>query len=741
MNPGAIGALVSALEFAVGNRSVPPGTWDDEFARGVRLCVLETVLSTLGEHYPSDDAAHQAWRLSSLDPRSFSTFRRPFKADFHAAWGPASFPVNLETAAAALDAFLGGFGNRGKRSNKGVVFTPPALAAFLANELFSSDRDWSAVRDHRIIDPACGSGSLLLAAVNEGRKKIKADLQAATQNVLAEWAINHVRGVDRDQEAAVAAACLLGLSLGLDAEDVFRSEIVRVGDSLLEADEIISQGSYDRVIMNPPWVKVKHLEDPHYLEHLRATNRYPLTVRGGPGDLDLYQFFLERAFDLAADGAYIGFIVPGSFLRASRAARLRHLYLTAGHLVRLDEFWNNARIFPIHSMFRFVTATFKKGEPPQPIRARFRMGSVAEVHEQNPKQLPPSLFVDTDRDTARAIPEVVTCSALALYRRISETHPALGSLTNQWSGRFRFKRELDMTGDRHRFIECSTMDRVSIAERPLRPVYEGRMVHQFDAAAKTYCGGTGRSAQWEVWLPGQEFQSQFYVDDYDLPDGLIGQVNAPRAGFCDITGHANERTILAAMIPSGTVCGNKVPTLQADDPRLHLLWVAIANSFVVDWFLRRSVTTTINYHYLLGVPFPWIDPDSTLGRNLRELSSALAIPRSPNAGDLWQRARMRAEIDCRIAASFGLSRSEFCKVLDDFPLLDRAQPTPYAGPSTITRDLVTAMYSRTMGEFDTTAEGRVELASSVGAIPYVPSELATQLAAQSCDATARHAHV
>ena len=597
MNPRGIGALVRALEFAVENRNVPPGTWDDEFARGVRLCVLETVLSTLGERYPSDDVAHQAWYLSSLNPRSFSKFRRPFKSDFDAAWGPVSFPVSLETAAAALDAFLGGFGNRG-RSSKGVVFTPPTLAAFLANELFSLDRDWSAVRDQRFIDPACGSGSLLLAVVNEGRKKIKADRRVTTQDVLTDWAIDHVRGVDRDHEAAVAAACLLGLSLGLDAEDVFRSKIVRVADSLLEADEIVGQGSYDRVIMNPPWVKVKHLENPHYLEHLRATDRYPLTMRGGPGDLDLYQFFLERAFNLAADGAYIGFIVPGSFLRASRAARLRHLYLTAGHLVRLDEFWNNARIFPIHSMFRFVTATFKKGSPPQPIQARFRVGSVAEVHEQSPKQLPPSLFVDAEHDTARAIPEVVSCSALALYRRISGTHPALGSLTNQWSSRFRFRRELDMTGDRHRFIKCGTVDRVSITERPLRPVYEGRMVHQFDAAAKTYCGGTGRSARWAVWLPGQEFHSQFYVDDYDLPDGLIGQVNAPRAGFCDITGHANERTILAAMIPAGTVCGNKVPTLQADDP-------AASSSLGSDCqlFRRRLVSSSFgNDHHQLSLP-------------------------------------------------------------------------------------------------------------------------------------------
>ena len=69
------------------------------------------------------------------------------------------------------------------------------------------------------------------------------------------------------------------------------------------------------------------------------------------------------------------------------------------------------------------------------------------------------------------------------------------------------------------------------------------MVHQFDSAAKTYRSGKGRSAEWAVWLPGRQFRSQFYVDESNIPPGLIGHVSKPRAGFCDVTGHANERTM------------------------------------------------------------------------------------------------------------------------------------------------------------------------------------------------------
>ena len=565
----------------------------------------------------------------------------------------------------------------------------------------------------------------------EGRKRLEADRPLPNREQLIEWAIGHVIGVDRDRDTALTAACLLGLALGVETEEVLSTGMVRIADSLLDSDNCLDEHSYDKVIMNPPWVKTKTLSEVGYSARLRADSRYPLTTQGGRGDLDLYQFFLERAFAIAVDGGRIGFIVPGSFLRSARAARLRNLYLTTGHLVRLDEFWNQARIFPIHSMFRFVTGIFEKGAPSSLIDARFRMGSVEDTRKQTPKRLSPSLFVDASDSAARPIPEVITCSGLALLHKISAGQSALGSSNNPWSSLFRFKREFDMTGDKHLFIESGEVDSEEVIHRSLRPVYEGRMVHQFDSAAKTYRGGKGRSAEWAVWLPGREFRPQFYMDDSKIPSGLIGQVNNQRAGFCDITGHANERTILAAMIPAGVVCGNKVPTLQIDDPQLHLLWVAIANSFVVDWYLRRSVTTTINYHYLLGTPFPWVDPTSSVGRRLRTLSNSLTTSRSCDRNDLWRRAQARADIDCQVAAFFGLGTSELNDILDDFPLLDRGQPSPYGGSCTITRDLLVARHSRMLGKIDLRSESRVSEARSAGAIPYIPGELAAKLAAEA----------
>lgn len=736
MNSGSVEALIRALSSAVSRLSEYADPWDEEFNRGARLIVLEAVLSTLHGRYPIEDTVNGVWNLSGLDPASFEVARRLFRTEFEVSLKPASHSFTLDAAAAVLDGVSIDLGRQHRHRSAGAFFTPPALASFLAAEVLHTDAGWSVLEEQRIIDPACGAGSLLLGILAEGKKRLDAAHIPHKRGRLTEWATRNIVGIDRNQDVAIIAASLLGLALGVRIEEVLDARMIRVADSLL--DNTLEVNSYDVVIMNPPWIRMKDLGAADYSARLRVDSRYPLTTRDGRGDLDLYQFFLERAFSLATEQARIGFIVPGSFLRSSRAARLRHLYLTAGHLIRLDEFWNTERLFPIHSMFRFVTGVFEKGATSLATDARFRVESIEDVIEQHPKRLPPDLFVEAANGTAKPIPEVTSRSGLALIRKISARQPALGSPKNPWDGLFRFRREFDMTGDRHRFVESAQVDWRTVTCGWLRPVYEGRMVHQFDSAAKTYRSGTGRSAEWIIWLPGRQFRSQFYLDESNIPPELVGHINRPRAGFCDVSGHANERTILAAVIPSGAVCGNKVPTLEIGDYRLHHLWVAIANSFVVDWYLRRSVTTTINYHYLLGTPFPWVAPTSSVGRSLVALTQLLTAPRSSDPGDLWRRAQARADIDCQVAMLFDLDATELNDILDDFPLLDRGQPSADGGPSTITRDLVVARHARMLGQTNPEAEARVREARSVCALPYVPGELAAELTAGTNGARMRH---
>jgi hypothetical protein len=207
-------------------------------------------------------------------------------------------------------------------------------------------------------------------------------------------------------------------------------------------------------------------------------------------------------------------------------------------------------------------------------------------------------------------------------------------------------------------------------------------------------------------------------------------------GFCDITGQTNERTMLAAPVPAGAVCGNKVPTVLFEGARGRAVsdcWLAIANSFCFDWLLRRVVTTTVNYFLLLDLPMPRLDPQNQAGGTLAGLARTLgqchheAEVSSREPRDAWALAEARAEIDWRVLDAYGHGVKSLEVMLADFPLLDRSQPAlPGEDRSTITRDLLRLRAAEALGGSAPSQvaiwRDRVEAGRGIGAVPYVPSQ-------------------
>ena len=257
------------------------------------------------------------------------------------------------------------------------------------------------------------------------------------------------------------------------------------------------------------------------------------------------------------------------------------------------------------------------------------------------------------------------------------------------------------------------------------------MVHQYRAGVKSYVNGTGRRALWQVTPPGfSTIKPQFWIPRSTLSESVRERLSHPRVGFCDITGQTNERSMLAALVPAGAVCGNKVPTVtfgtQAGDAgAAALLWLAVANSLPFDWLLRRVVTTTVNYFLLLSMPFPDLHPSTLPGRRLVSLAGSLveADSAGPGRPDPESIAAWRAEIDVRVAAAYGLDFEALAAMFSDFPLLDRGQPNlPGEEYSTITRDTVLARASSLLNGPTEPYRSRVREASAVGAVAYVAAQ-------------------
>jgi hypothetical protein len=177
------------------------------------------------------------------------------------------------------------------------------------------------------------------------------------------------------------------------------------------------------------------------------------------------------------------------------------------------------------------------------------------------------------------------------------------------------------------------------------------------------------------------------------------------------------------------VCGNKVPTLTFPEGGVDRedLFIALANSFVVDWAVRRLVTTTVNFFLLDSVPFPAITEASETGAELVSLSRQISSAEGSELHDPWKIGQWRARADALAAAAWGVTIDEMRLVFEDFPLIDRgSRPLIGETRSTVTRDLVITSLAEIIGEKIPHEAQRVRDAKEVGATPYIPAEYARE---------------
>jgi uncharacterized protein (DUF433 family) len=185
---------------------------------------------------------------------------------------------------------------------------------------------------------------------------------------------------------------------------------------------------------------------------------------------------------------------------------------------------------------------------------------------------------------------------------------------------------------------------------------------------------------------------------------LVESAGTLRAGICLVTGQGNERTTLVGMIPAGMPCGHAfaTATVIGGGLRESQLLVSVLNSFVVDWLLRLQVSNNIGLYHLSGLPFAGRLQDRPGNQQILDeitKASSRLLSTTPEMAPIWleansqwpeefpipwdrertcldilERARLRAEIDARVAMLYGLSAKEYTRILSTFQLLDQDQP-------------------------------------------------------------------
>jgi hypothetical protein len=181
-----------------------------------------------------------------------------------------------------------------------------------------------------------------------------------------------------------------------------------------------------------------------------------------------------------------------------------------------------------------------------------------------------------------------------------------------------------------------------------------------------------------------------------------------------------ERSLLAALVPPGVICGDKAPTLTFGDHEdwAYLPFLAAANSTCVDYLARKKISLKMALNVVDSLPIARCSlGDPTLGR-MAPLVLRLTCT-TPEMSGYWNamskygwcepvaedevpaeaftdpaaRAEARAELDALVARDvYGLSRDELSYVLDQFPVLERREVKAHG--SFVTKERVLSWYGR-----------------------------------------------
>jgi Eco57I restriction-modification methylase len=512
----------------------------------------------------------------------------------------------------------------------------------------------------------------------------------------------------------------------------------------LEFPEVFGNGGFDVVLGNPPWdtlspdakeffaaydpqvrfhdrdgqqrIMERLLENPviaqSWADHCRwlysqvhffkDSGRYSMFAPGnlGKGDFNVYRMFIEAAIRITREGGRVAQIVPEGLYNGANCMAIRKEMIEGNSLEALLGFENAAGAwFPgVHRSQKFCVYSLRRMGRTTVLRAAFNIRSPEELRRATSGRalsLPAKLISEFSPE-ALAILELSDQRDIDIAQKLYAHWPKFGDESAGEPIR-RYMREIDMGNDRELFSEDPSG----------LPLYEGRMVDQFDYRAKGYRSGRGRVAVWED-LPfasaGKSIQSQWRILAGRIPDKARERTKRYRISFCNVGSPTNERTMIGTLIPPGCICGDSAPTItfKTEFEWAYMIWLSVANSFSMDFLARKKVALHLTHTLVDSLPFPRLAIDDKRVPRIAELALRLCctgpemiaywnsvaphgwvdpvpddhIP--PCLTDEEQRLEARAELDVIVARDlFGLTRDEMEYILGTFPIVERKEREKY----------------------------------------------------------------
>jgi hypothetical protein len=253
--------------------------------------------------------------------------------------------VPIETLSVVYQQFLH---QKGESREKGAYYTPVHLVNFVLDELEVRKPLAEGVK---VFDPSCGSGAFLVQCYRRLAEKVLSSEGKLRPTRLRELLLDHIFGLDADEEACRVAQLSLSLTLldyvdppdlssekhkGFKLPDLRGRNIFHCEGGFFDEDSVwarsIPKHGYNLIVGNPPWKNVKKGQgtEEEKLYDRRAIEWIDRNEKQCPVDnYQLAEAFAWKSKKLLSEDGACGLVMPGMTLFKRQGVPFRRSFFSS----------------------------------------------------------------------------------------------------------------------------------------------------------------------------------------------------------------------------------------------------------------------------------------------------------------------------------------------------------------------------------------------------------------------------
>ncbi|HEX8393641.1 MAG TPA: N-6 DNA methylase [Longimicrobium sp.] len=447
---------------------------------------------------------------------------------------------------------------------------------------------------------------------------------------------------------------------------------------------------------------------------IRNAGRFPLC---GRGRINTYAIFAELNRQISSGTGRVGCIVPSGIATDDTTKFFFQDIVDASSLVSFYDFENAAPIFPgVHRSYKFCLLTMRGAVSRRDRTASSDLSAEFAffLHDVADLAVGERRFSLTSTDIELLNPNTRTCPIFrtrrdaeitrAIYRHIPVLIDENRAEGNPWlitfkqgffnmtsdSGLFRTREQLEADG----FGLCA--NRFSRGGEVWLPLYEAKMLHQFDHRWSSYAGLDTRDVtRTEKSDPEFTVLARYWVAVEEVRTASVNWKRQWLLAFRRVARTTDERSALFTILPEngpGDSVFLALPMIATADECAALL--GVFDSIPFDYVARQKVGG-INFSFYIVQQLPTLPPELLHARS--EFDSTMVVqwllPRvleltytawdlQPFAEDCgydgppfrWDEERrflLRCELDAAFFHLYGIERDDVDYIMDTFPIVRR----------------------------------------------------------------------